>query len=83
MEAPCKAYLATLHLSALEMVERHMGHISGHRVVSQQNALERRWKKRNKHRGLIVMTLQDEGDRQKKTIAQLPSFNITLKPFLS
>lgn len=83
MEAPRKAYLATLRLPALEMVERHLGRVSGHRAVSQQKALERRWKRRIKQRGLSFMTLQDEGDRQKKTIAPLPSFKMTLKSFLS
>lgn len=57
MKTPCKADLATLQLPAVEMVEGHMGHISSRRVVNQQNALERGWEKRNKHRGLSLMTL--------------------------
>lgn len=66
-KAPCKAHLATSHLRALEMVEGHMGHISGQRVENQPNALEREWEKRN----MSLRTPGDEGNLQKKAITQL------------
>ena len=57
-----------------------MGHISGQLAVNQQNALGRRWKKRNRHKGLILMILWIRRNPQKKTVIQLLSFKPTLKP---
>lgn len=71
------------HQHALEMVEGHMGHISGQPSVNQKNALERRQERRNRHRGLVLMTLGDVREFTKQTITQLLSFKTTLKPFLS
>lgn len=60
-----------------------MGHISGQPSVNQKNALERRQERRNRHRGLVLMTLGDVREFTKQTITQLLSFKTTLKPFLS
>lgn len=50
------SFFVMCHLRGLEMVEGHGGHVSGRRVVNQQNALEGGRERRNKHRALIFKT---------------------------
>ena len=80
LEAPCKAHLA---INMPWRWWRDTGHISGQPSVNQQNALERRREKRNRHGGLVLMTLGDVRESTKQTITQLLAFKTTLKPFLS
>lgn len=77
LEAPSKGHLGTSHLCVLETMDGHMGHIS----LNQQNALEQGREKRNSHRGLILMTLGDEGEPIKKTMTPLCSFKTNLNLF--
>lgn len=54
--------------TSLETVQGHMGRVSGQHVVYQQNPLERGWERRDRHRRLILVTLETRKTEQKRQL---------------
>lgn len=54
--------------ASLETVQGPLGRVSGQRVVNQQNPLERRWERRDRHRRMILVTLEMRKTEQKRRL---------------